>query len=124
MEQATHTARELLKNPETALDTLVREELGLDPSDLGSPLQAALSSLASFAVGAFVPILPFLLAQGRPAVIASGGLCAAVLLAVGGVLGFLTGSGPVKPALRMFGLALAAVTVTVLAGRLVGATLQ
>ena len=63
-EHAARTAAELLKNPEHALDTLVREELGLDPDDLGSPWGAAGSSFATFAVGAFIPVVPFFFLQG------------------------------------------------------------
>ena len=62
-DQAARTAAELLKNPEHALDTLVREELGLDPEDLGSPWGAAGSSFATFAVGAFIPVVPFFFLQ-------------------------------------------------------------
>ena len=67
-------AAELLKNPEQAADTLVREELGLDPDDLGSPLGAAGSSFVMFAVGATVPLVPFLLTSGTPAVVAATAL--------------------------------------------------
>ena len=63
-DQAARTAAELLKNPEHALDTLVREELGLDPEDLGSPWGAAGSSFATFAVGAFIPVVPFFFLHG------------------------------------------------------------
>ncbi|MEI7705279.1 MAG: VIT1/CCC1 family protein, partial [Deltaproteobacteria bacterium] len=67
-EQAARTAAELLKNPEHALDSLVREELGLDPDDLGSPWLVAGSSFATFALGALIPVLPFLFLKGTVAV--------------------------------------------------------
>jgi VIT1/CCC1 family predicted Fe2+/Mn2+ transporter len=122
-EQASRTAAELLKNPATALDTLVREELGLDPANLGSPVSAALSSFVMFAVGALVPILPFLLVKGMAAVGAAAGLAFLVLAGVGGLVGFLSGTPLWRSATRMVGLAALAAGVTYLAGRLVGAAL-
>ncbi len=121
-EQVGRTTSEILKNPEAALDTLVREELGLDPSDLGSPLSAALSSFAMFAVGAAMPILPFLFARGWTAVGIASGLAAALLIAVGTLLGILAGTSPIKSAARMVGLAALAAAVTFGLGRLVGKT--
>jgi vacuolar iron transporter family protein len=123
-EQASRTAAELLKNPESAADTLVREELGLDPQDLGSPMGAALSSFAMFSVGAFVPILPFLATSGTPAVAAAATLAFAVLAAVGGLVGFLSGTSVVRSAARMAGLAALAAGITYAVGRIFGATLS
>jgi VIT1/CCC1 family predicted Fe2+/Mn2+ transporter len=121
-EQASRTAAEILKNPESALDTLVREELGLDPGDLGSPWAAALASFALFSVGAVVPIVPFLLAKGTPAVVASAALAALVLAGVGGFVGFLSGTSLWRSTGRMVGLAALAAGVTYLVGRAFGAT--
>jgi VIT1/CCC1 family predicted Fe2+/Mn2+ transporter len=122
-EQVGRTTSELLKNPQAALDTLVREELGLDPADLGSPLGAALSSFATFAVGAAVPILPFLFAKGWFAVGLASAFAAAMLVAVGAFLGVLSGTGAFKSAARMLGLAALAAAVTFGLGRLVGSSL-
>jgi VIT1/CCC1 family predicted Fe2+/Mn2+ transporter len=119
-EQASRTAAEILKHPESALDTLVREELGLDPEDLGSPWSAAWSSFVMFAIGALVPLLPFLLFHGRGAAAGSAGLAAVVLAAVGGLVGFLSGTGVVRSAARMVGLAALAGGVTYLVGGLFG----
>ena len=121
-EQASRTAAELLKNPESAADTLVREELGLDPTDLGSPMGAAVSSFAMFAVGATIPILPFLLATGNVAIAASAALAFVVLAGVGGLVGFLSGTSVVLSAARMAGLATLAAGVTYAVGRAFGAT--
>jgi VIT1/CCC1 family predicted Fe2+/Mn2+ transporter len=123
-EQASRTAAEILKNPESALDTLVREELGLDPADLGSPMGAALSSFGMFAVGALVPIVPFLLLRGTPAVITASALAGTVLAAVGGLVGFLSGTNVWKSAGRMAGLAALAAGVTYAVGRIFGATVS
>ncbi len=120
-EQASRTAAELLKRPDSALDTLVREELGLDPSDLGSPWGAAISSFVMFAIGATFPVLPFLFLRGTPAAAASALLAFLVLAAVGGLVGFLSGTSAWKSATRMVGLAALAAGVTYGVGRLFGA---
>jgi vacuolar iron transporter family protein len=79
---ATEVARQLSRDPETALDVHVREELGLDPDDLPSATLAAGSSFASFAIGAFLPVLPYLLG--------ASGAIPALLLTVAGL--FLCGA--------------------------------
>jgi VIT1/CCC1 family predicted Fe2+/Mn2+ transporter len=122
-EQAARTAAELLKNPESAADTLIREELGLDPDDLGSPMGAAVASFALFSVGAIVPVVPFLITRGTPALVAAGLLALLVLAAVGGFVGFLSGTSIARSAFRMAGLAALAAAVTWLVGRAFGATL-
>ena len=121
-EDASRAAASILKNPEHAADTLVREELGLDPDDLGSPLGAAVSSFAMFAVGASLPIVPFLLTSGTPAVVASSLVAGAVLAGVGGFVGFLSGTSVARSALRMLGLAALAAGVTYAVGTIFGAT--
>jgi VIT1/CCC1 family predicted Fe2+/Mn2+ transporter len=120
-EQASRTAAEILKNPESAADTLVREELGLDPTDLGSPRGAAASSFVMFSVGALVPLVPFLLTSGMSAVAWSAALAFVVLAGVGGLVGFLSGTSLWRSALRMAGLAALAAGVTYGVGRLFGA---
>jgi VIT1/CCC1 family predicted Fe2+/Mn2+ transporter len=123
-EQASRTAAEILKNPDSALDTLVREELGLDPEDLGSPRGAAVSSFLMFAVGALVPVIPFLVASRQAAVVASTTLAFLVLAAVGGLVGFLSGTSVWRSAARMVGLAALAAGVTYAIGRAFGATVS
>jgi VIT1/CCC1 family predicted Fe2+/Mn2+ transporter len=119
-EQARRTAGELLRDPQHGLDTLVREELGLDPNDLGSPVSAATSSFVTFALGAIVPMIPFLFAPGPLAPIFSAGLAGGVLTIVGGLLGFLSGTSIVKSAGRMLLLASLAAGITYFVGRLFG----
>jgi VIT1/CCC1 family predicted Fe2+/Mn2+ transporter len=121
-EQASRTAAELLKNADSAADTLVREELGLDPEDLGSPVHAAVASFALFSVGALVPILPFLVLRGTPAVAIAAALAGTVLAGVGALVGFLSGTSIVLSAARMVGLAAVAAGVTYGVGRIFGAT--
>jgi vacuolar iron transporter family protein len=123
-EQASRTAAEILKNPESALDSLVREELGLDPTDLGSPMGAALSSFGMFSVGALVPILPFLATSGTPAIVVAAALAFAVLAGVGGLVGFLSGTSVFRSGARMAGLAAVAAGVTYAVGRIFGATVS
>jgi VIT1/CCC1 family predicted Fe2+/Mn2+ transporter len=118
-EQASRTAAEILKNPESALDTLVREELGLDPEDLGSAWGAAGASFAMFSVGAAVPLLPFLLASGTTALAASAAISILVLFAVGAAMGFLSGTSIPRALLRKLGV-LGVGGLTWLVGRLVG----
>ena len=64
-DDARMLARRIIENPKTAIDTLAREELGLDPSQLGSPWSAAASSFVAFVVGALVPVLPYLFVAGQ-----------------------------------------------------------
>jgi VIT1/CCC1 family predicted Fe2+/Mn2+ transporter len=121
--QAGETAHQIMQNPESALDTLVREELGLDPDDLGSPVRAAVSSFLTFGAGASVPLLPMLFLHPPVASYAAAGLGAVLLGAVGAFLGFLSGASPVRSAARMVLLAALAAGVTVGVGRLVGASI-
>src|SRR5438477_10601158 len=69
--EAEDLAKRIISNPQTAIDTLAREELGLDPSALGSPMIAAASSFVAFACGAAIPVIPYLLTTGSTAFISS-----------------------------------------------------
>jgi VIT1/CCC1 family predicted Fe2+/Mn2+ transporter len=114
----------LTRDRQVALDTLAREELGLDPSELGSPWKAALSSFVMFAAGAIVPVLPFLFGGGTAAVVVSAILSALALLLVGGALALFTGRNPAMSALRMLVIGVAASAVTFIVGRLIGVSVQ
>jgi VIT1/CCC1 family predicted Fe2+/Mn2+ transporter len=103
-----------------ALDTKVREELGLDPDQLGSPWGAAGSSFVAFVVGAFVPLLPFLLSSGRPAFYASLGLSLAALFIVGGGVSLLTGRSLWRSGLRQVVIGGLAAAVTYAVGTIIG----
>lgn len=122
-QQAQETARQIMVNPESALDTLVREELGLDPHELGSPWKAALSSFLMFAFGAGLPLIPLGLSDTRAALAASATIGASVLGVAGAFIGFLAGNSALRSGLRMLGLGALAAGVTVAIGRLVGSTL-
>ena len=119
-EQATSAAAEVMADPDIALDTLVREELGLDPGDLDSPWVAAGSSFAAFAVGASIPVLPFVLVGGTRAVVASAVLSALALFGVGAALSLFTGRSGLRSGLRMLAIGVFASAVTYGIGTLVG----
>lgn len=120
LDDAREIARRLMEDPEHALDTLAREELGLNPDELGSPLGAAASSFAAFAAGAFVPLLPF--AFGAGGILATASLTLAALFLVGAVLSLFTGRGAVLSGLRMVLIGAVAGLVTYGAGVLLGVT--
>jgi VIT1/CCC1 family predicted Fe2+/Mn2+ transporter len=120
-EQAETTAAQLMKNPDVALETLVREELGLDPGSLGSPWGAAIGSFIAFAFGALVPVIPFLFADASVwYVIASAALSAIAIFAVGASLSLFTGRSALFSGGRQVAIAAAAAALTFGIGRLVG----
>jgi VIT1/CCC1 family predicted Fe2+/Mn2+ transporter len=119
-DEATALAGRIMRRPESALDTLTREELGLAPGDLGSPWVAALSSFGSFAVGALIPVLPFLFGAGTAALIIAIGLSAVTLFIVGSAIALLTGRNPMRGGLRMVAIATVVGLASHLIGRLIG----
>lgn len=117
-------AGHLMRDPEVALDTLAREELGIDPDEMGgSEWTAAFASFGAFASGALVPILPFLLNRGVPGVIGSAVLSAAALFGVGALITVLTGQPPLQAGLRQVTFGLVAAALTFAVGRLLGVTI-
>ncbi len=121
-EEAEATAARLMQNPEIALDTLVREELGLDPRELGSPWGAAIGSFVAFAFGALVPVIPFFFGASAawPVVAASGALSAVAMFTVGASLSLFTGRNSLYSGSRQVALGVAAATLTFIIGRIVG----
>ncbi len=122
-DQALELARRIIADPEKALDTLAREELGLNPESLGSPWGAAWSSFMSFAIGALIPLLPFLLAAGNAALAASILLTAVSLFGVGAMISLFTGRSAARDGLRMLAIGAAAGAITFGVGKLLGVTL-
>ena len=120
---AAAMAERLMSNPETALDTLAREELGLDPDDLGSPWGAAIASFFAFAVGALIPLLPFTVAVGAGALLAAAALAGLALAGVGAAISVLTGRSAWRSAVRMLLVGGGAAGVTYLVGSLVGVSI-
>ena len=111
---------DLMRDPELALQTHVREELGVDPSTTGSPWAAAWSSLATFSVGAFIPLLPWLWSSTGNEVWWSVALATVGSASVGGAIGLFTRRGTLKWALRQVVVTGMAALVTFGVGRLVG----
>jgi len=119
-EQADQVAAELMKDKEQALDTLAREELGLNPADLGSAWGAASSSFLSFAVGGAVPLLPFVFGNGGSIMSLVVVVTAIALFMVGATLSLFTGKDAWWSGLRMVLIGGGAGLVTFLVGRLLG----
>lgn len=117
-ELADRIALELMRDPRVALETHAREELGLDPGELGSPWGAAVSSFLTFAFGALVPLAPFLVATGSAAVAASAVLSGALLFAVGAAMSLFTGRRAPLSGLRMLLVGGLAASITYGVGRL------
>ncbi len=119
-ELAERLSTDLMRDPDLALRTHTREELGIDPSATGSPWRAAISSLAAFSAGAFVPLLPWLWSASGNEVLWSILFAAIGSAAVGGAIGWFTRRGIVRWALRQTFIAAMAAAVTFGVGRLVG----
>ena len=118
--EASRLANRIIQNPKTAIDTLAREELGLDPAGLGSPWTAAMSSFVAFVLGAFVPVAPYLLTSGPKAWIASASLSFCALFSVGAVLSIFTARGPLPSGARMLAIGLLVSAITYSVGWLLG----
>jgi len=118
--EASILAHRIIQNPETAIDTLAREELGLDPSELGSPWGAAISSFLAFVSGAIIPVAPYLLTSGGRALVLSTSLSCLALFGVGALLSVFTARGPLSNGLRMLGIGMLASAVTFTVGWLLG----
>lgn len=114
----------IMARPDVALDTLAREELGLDPRTLASPWVAAGSSFGAFAIGAFIPIVPFLFGSGVAAVAMSAVLSVLTLFGVGAAISVFTGRHAGRSGLRMAVIGALVATVTFLIGKLVGVGLN
>jgi vacuolar iron transporter family protein len=123
--QARALAEKLMAQKDTALDTLVREELGIDPEELGgSAWTAAASSFFLFAAGAIFPVLPYFWLSGYAALGASLALSGAALVATGTITSLFTGRGVLLSAGRQLLLGFAAAALTYGVGRLAGVSLS
>jgi len=123
-EAARKVAAEVMADAEHALDTLAREELGINPQELGgSAWEAASVSFLLFATGAFLPVAPFMFLIGMPAVIASLLVSTVALFLVGAAITLLTGRSVCYSGMRQLLFGLVAASVTYGIGRLLGVTL-
>jgi vacuolar iron transporter family protein len=122
---ARRLAAKLMDNPDTAIDALARDELGIDPQELGgSAWEAAITSFLLFAAGAVAPVLPFLVLQGSAAIIASVALSTVGLFAIGSAITLFTGRSILYSGMRQVFFGLAAAAAVFVVGRLVGVSLS
>ncbi len=121
-EQAGQIADRIMANRDVALDTLAREELGLNPDELGSPWRAALASLLAFAIGAVLVVLPYLVSGGATAFVCAVVAAAAGMFLVGAGMGFLNGRSMLRSGLRQLLVGALAAGVTFGVGHLIGGT--
>lgn len=117
---ARRFAEHIFADPEVALQTLVREELGLDREGMGSPWSAAGGSFLAFCVGAVIPVIPFLFLGGTTAVVVSFVASLVGLFILGALVSLLTGRNLVFSGLRQVAIGATAAIVTFCVGRLIG----
>ena len=122
-EEARRYSSALVKDPARALETLAREELGLDPRDLGSPWSAALSSFFSFALGAAVPLAPFIAFRAPHSLAGAIAASSIALFAVGAAISLFTGRGALAGGARMLAIGACAGALTYFLGKLLGVSL-
>jgi len=125
IDEARRVSHNLVKNEEAALDALAREELGLNPDDLGSPWGAAIFSFLAFSIGAIVPLVPFLF--GLPlerAVVVAAIVAGIALFGVGTALSLFTGRSALLGGLRMVLIGGGAGVATWLIGSWLGAAIS
>jgi VIT1/CCC1 family predicted Fe2+/Mn2+ transporter len=123
-DDAQRMAQHIISDPSSAIETLAREELAVDPSELGgSAWEAAMTSFFLFSVGAIIPVLPFTFLSGFTAIIVSMVLSAIGLFILGAGITLFTGRSVFYSGARMvlFGLIAAAITFGI--GRLIGGNL-
>jgi len=119
--EAGGLADRIMADKDTALDAMARDELGIDPEELGgSAWTAAIASFLLFTIGAVIPVAPFVFADGDAAVFISVVISGLALLGIGAAITLLTGRGVWRSAFRQLAIGLGAAGVTYGAGFLVG----
>jgi len=125
LDEARRVARELVKNEANALDALAREELGLNPDDLGSPWGAAFFSFLAFSIGAVLPLLPFLFGLSlQRGVLVAAAIAGVALFGIGAALSLFTGRSALRGGLRILLIGIGAGTATWLIGHWLGAAIS
>jgi len=119
-QDADKMAKLMIDNPNTGLNALAREELGLNPDDLVSPFGAMFSSFISFAFGAVIPLVPFLLGSHHWNLYFSITLTAVALFVTGAILSLFTNRHPLLLGLRMLAIGVVAGALTFFIGKLIG----
>ena len=115
--EANKLARLMIENPETGLNTLAREELGINPDDLVSPIGAMLFSFFSFAIGALIPLIPFLMSNTRWTLLLSVGITGVSLFGIGTILSLFTNRNPILLGTRMLLISTIAFVITYFIGK-------
>jgi vacuolar iron transporter family protein len=123
-EQARLLASQIIDNKDNALDTLAREELGIDPDELGgSAWEAGATSFILFATGAIIPLAPFIFLHGLSAILTSIGFSIIGLFSIGAAITLLTGRSVLATGLRQIIIGLSAAAITFTIGRLIGVSM-
>ena len=117
---ARRFAEHIFQDLEVALQTMVREELGLDQNGMSSPWAAAGGSFLAFCVGAVIPVIPYLFGSGDVVLFISFGASLVALFTLGALVSLLTGRSLLFSGMRQVGLGAAAAIVTFFVGRLIG----
>ena len=114
-EHAKALVESIFQSPDNARDTMVREELGINLDDIGSPWKAAISSFLLFSVGAIIPVIPFLFGHSVAHILVAGVLCALGLFTLGGLVTLLTGQSILKSGFRQMtiGVSIASLTFAI-----------
>jgi VIT1/CCC1 family predicted Fe2+/Mn2+ transporter len=118
LKEARHLASHLVANPEKALDTLTREELGLNPDELGSPVGAAASSFVTFCIGASLPLIPYLFGYAANGILIASLISGTALFGVGAALSLFSGRNAFIGGARMLVIGAAAAAATYYIGSL------
>jgi len=119
-DDAARFAAHVMRDPKVALDLMAREELGLNPDELGAPIAVALSSMVAFASGAILPVIPFVFLPVATATPVAAALTVLALLLTGGFTARMTGRSPLRGAVRLALLGGTAAVITYIAGRVAG----
>tara|TARA_B100001142_G_C14321949_1_gene650814 strand:+ start:469 stop:1602 length:1134 start_codon:yes stop_codon:yes gene_type:complete len=114
-EHAKALVESIFQSPDNARDTMVREELGINVDDIGSPWKAAISSFLLFSIGAIIPVIPFLFGNSVAHILFAGVLCALGLFTLGGLVTLLTGQSILKSGFRQMtiGVSIASLTFAI-----------
>jgi VIT1/CCC1 family predicted Fe2+/Mn2+ transporter len=124
IEEAKKLADKAFESPETAIDAIIKEELGIDKQELGgSAWEAAIASFLLFSIGAIIPLYPFMILDGQNAILLSIGSSIIGLFGIGAAITLLTGKSILFSGFRQVAFGLAAAAVTYGIGSLIGVSL-
>src|SRR5690606_27611218 len=119
-EDARQVAEAMMRNPRSALEAHARDELGIDPDQLGSPVSAAVSSFVAFGIGGVVPLIPWFFGGGSAAIVTSLVLGVVAAVVVGCLIARSTGRPPWWPVTRQLLFTFVPASVTFMIGNWIG----